>query len=140
LDTPEEERLCHAVLGACYTTLQDFTAARKFLTLAEDQNVIMNEAYTYLSALSRLYAAILECQEAESNQQKKDDEVYWKHKLAAAEEKIEAMFTFTTYDMQGRVEGRGESPLPILASAMHSCSDLTSDLADSHRSNASCGN
>lgn len=111
LETPEEIRLCETILGACYITLKDFKTARKYLSQAENSTAHLDEAYTYLNALSRLYGAILEVQEAESGTSKVGDKVYWSAKFKEAETKLDAIFTHHGYDMQGRLEGRGKSDI-----------------------------
>lgn len=112
VESPEEIKLCKTVLGACYITLQDYTMARKYLSQAEDTTAPLDEAYTYLNALARLYAAILECQEAENNEKGKSgkevDKTYWSKVFVEAESKLDALFTHHTYDMQGRIEGRAQ--------------------------------
>lgn len=108
LDSQDEIRLCETILGTCYISLQDYTSAKKYLSKAENSTSHLDEAYTYLNALSRLYGAILEVQEAEHASSKQDDKKYWSKKFADAESKLDAMFTHHSYDMQGRVEGRGE--------------------------------
>ena len=113
LDTPEEKALCHCILGACYLTLPDFSKARKHLSEAETAAGGLGEAYNYLAALSRLYQAILECKEGdrEEEEAKKSEaerKELWRNKLAKAEKKLDEMFLLPAYDMNGRVESRGE--------------------------------
>ena len=109
LDTPEELKLCETILGTCYITLQDYTLAGKYLSLAENSPAPLDEAYTYLNALSRLSGAVLECQEAEhSKKGQANDRVYWTKAFAEAESKLDAIFTYHSHDMQGRIEGRAQ--------------------------------
>lgn len=108
LTTPEEVGLCETLLGACYITLGDYTLARKYLSQAENATAHLDEAYTYLNALSRLYGAILDCQEAEHETSKSKDKAYWSKKFSDAEMKLDAIFIYHSYDMQGRIEGRAQ--------------------------------
>jgi hypothetical protein len=108
LDTPEEVALCHTILGACYSALSELDKAKNYLELAEDAfSSGLNEAYTYLGALSRLHLARLACQEAEATAGGGSKEV-WRNKLQYAEAKLDQVFAQTAYDMNGRVESRGE--------------------------------
>jgi len=108
LDTPEEVALSHAILGACYISLPDFALARTHLTKAEALTTGLDEAYSYLAALSRLYQAILSCQEGEAETARRSDKEFWRSKLASAEKKLDEMFVLPAYDMNGRVESRGQ--------------------------------
>lgn len=112
LDTPEETELCETILGACYVTLQDYATARRYLSQTENATATLDEAYNYLDALSRLYGAIAECQEAEDRSEvkagKEIDKSHWSRVFAEAESKLDALFTHHSYDMQGRVEGRAQ--------------------------------
>lgn len=109
LETPEEIKLCETILGACYITLKDFKKARSYLNQAERISTTqhLDEAYTYLNALMKLYGAILEVQEAEHETGKRNDKTYWNNRFKEAETKLDAIFTHHGYDMQGRLEGRG---------------------------------
>jgi hypothetical protein len=112
LDTPEETALCHCILGACYLSITDFTKAREHLSEAETLAGGLGEAYNYLAALSRLYQAILECKEGDLEEEAKDSESrkkdLWRDKLGKAEKKLDEMFLLPAYDMNGRVESRGD--------------------------------
>lgn len=108
LDTPEEAALCNCILGAAYIKAGDYTSARKHLGLAETASASppLNEAYTYLVPLSKLYLAVLECKAAEADPNASKET--WKAHLTAAEGKLDGLFLQAGYDMQGRVESRGE--------------------------------
>lgn len=111
LDTSEEKALCHCILGASYLSLPDFGKARKHLTEAETLAGGLGEAYNYLAALSRLYQAILQCKEADVEERGKtesEQKRIWMEQLTKAEKKLDEMFLLPAYDMNGRVESRGQ--------------------------------
>lgn len=108
LDTPEEVALCHTLLGTCALALADFSAARHHLKTAEDSSSSLSEAYTYISALAKLFLATLECREAEGDTGRKDDKAFWTSKLTKAESKLDEVFGHSDYDMNGRIESRGQ--------------------------------
>lgn len=112
IDTVEERALAETILGVCYTNTQDFAQARKYLERVVSASNTFSEAYTYLGAMACLNLAILECRQAEvladHESDAKERTFLWRSMLENADSHLDALFSLTGYDMNGRVESRGQ--------------------------------